>query len=73
MAKVILIRPCHLQVKFTELIGVILPPGGVDPLQKMKLLPVKWFSLDRIVGVDVHVLPLQCWPQAKLELVPLRE
>lgn len=70
MSKVVLIGPGDLEVQRAELIRIVLPSCRVVPLQNAELVSSVGLSLQGIVGVHQHLLPLQAGAQAELQLEP---
>lgn len=66
--KVILIRPCYLQVQFAVLVWVILSATGVHPLQLTEAGSNELLARCWVVSVDMHTLALQGRTQAELKL-----
>lgn len=57
--EVILVGASDLKVQFAVLVRVIFFPTRVDPVEDTKLTAAEFLLWCRVIGVDVHVLPLQ--------------
>lgn len=67
--KIILIGSRYLHVQFAILVWVIISSTGVNPLQQTEAGAVELLACRWVVGVDMHILPLQSWAQTKLKLI----